>query len=63
MIFEDGSRRKLLDHEGMKVRVFTFLYTDDVNRLSQKGYKEHWFDNIDKAITDILNDSNSNFMW
>jgi hypothetical protein len=57
-IFEkDGDRCKLFDYEGFKVRVFTFLYTDDVNKLPQEGYKKYWFDNIEKILTSILNDS------
>ena len=59
MIFEeDGNGRKVLDHEGLKVRVFTFLYTDDVNMLSQ-GYREYWSDNIGKTIAKVLEDSRS----
>lgn len=59
MIFEeDGNGRKVLDHEGLKVRVFTFLYTDDVNMLAQ-GYREYWSDNIGKAIAKVLEDPRS----
>ncbi|MFQ5905936.1 MAG: DEAD/DEAH box helicase family protein [bacterium] len=59
MIFEgDGNGRKVLNHEGLKVRVFTFLYTDDVNMLAQ-GYRKYWSDNIGKAITNVLEDSRS----
>jgi type III restriction enzyme len=59
MIFEeDGSGRRVLDHEGLKARVFTFLYTDDVNMLSQ-GYRKYWSDNIGKVLTSILNDPRS----
>ncbi len=54
MIFEgDGNGRKVLDHEGLKVRVFTFLYTDDVNMLAW-GYRKYWYDNIGKAIANVL---------
>jgi type III restriction enzyme len=59
MIFEeDGNGRKVLDHKGLKVRVFTFLYTDDVNVLSQ-GYRKYWSDNIERTLTGILNASRS----
>ena len=59
MIFEkDGSGRKVLKHDGLKVRVFTFLYTDDVNLLAP-GYREYWTDDIGKAIAKILEDSRS----
>ncbi|MBC8264629.1 MAG: hypothetical protein H8E47_10955 [Anaerolineales bacterium] len=58
-IFEkDGNGRKVLEHEGLRVRVFTFLYTDDVNMLSQ-GYREYWSDNIGKTIAKVLEDSRS----
>jgi superfamily II DNA or RNA helicase len=54
MIFEEGGiGKKVLEHEGLKVRVFTFLYTDDVNLLAQ-GYRKYWSDNIGKAIANIL---------
>jgi len=53
---ENGNGRKVLEHEGLKVRVFTFLYTDDVNMLTP-GYTKYWFDNIGKAIAKILEDS------
>lgn len=59
MIFEqDGNGRRVLDHEGLKVRVFTFLYTDDVNMLAQ-GYRKYWFDNIGKTIAKVLEDPRS----
>jgi len=50
---EDGNGKKILSHEGLKARVFTFLYTDDVNELSE-GYREYWFDSIDAALGSML---------
>lgn len=59
MVFEeDDSGKKVLPHDGLKVRVFTFLYTDDVNVLAQ-GYRKYWSDNIRKAIANVLEDSRS----
>ncbi|MBI2486725.1 MAG: DEAD/DEAH box helicase family protein [Deltaproteobacteria bacterium] len=53
-IFEENdSTKKALYYDGLKVRLFTFLYTADVNILSQ-GYKEYWFDNIGTIITKVL---------
>jgi len=58
MIFEkDGDGCRSFGYDGLKVRVFTFLYTDDVNKLPQEGYKKYWFDNIGRALTSILNAS------
>jgi len=34
--------------------VFAFLYTDDVNKLSER-YKEYWVDNMEKALNHIHN--------
>ncbi len=50
---QEGSRRKILDHEGLKVEVLTFLHTDDRNKLSE-GYREYWFDSIDNMLGHIL---------
>jgi len=57
MIFEEGGNgRKVLHYQGMQVRVYAFLYTDDVNMLEDDGYRQYWFDNIGKALSNILND-------
>jgi len=56
MIFErEGNESKILPHKEFKVRVFTFLYTDDVSKLPLEGYREYWFDNIGKVLTNVLN--------
>jgi len=52
LFVSDGNGRRVFPHEGLKVRVFTFLYTDDVNELAE-GYKEYWFDDIGKAMTSL----------
>jgi type III restriction enzyme len=51
-IFESSGFPKVIAHDDKKVKVFTFLYTDDVDGLS-KGYKRYWFDNIDKALNSV----------
>lgn len=58
-IFEEGRNgRKVLPHEGLQTRVFTFLYTEDVNKLSE-AYKRYWFDDIGKTLTNVLDDHRS----
>lgn len=49
-IFEkaDGSKKTIV-HDGMKVRVFAFLHTDNVDGLS-KEYKRYWFDDVGKVL-------------
>ncbi|MFN3466956.1 MAG: restriction endonuclease subunit R, partial [Candidatus Brocadiales bacterium] len=53
---QDSGKRKVLDHEGLKVEVLTFLCTDDVNKLSE-GYRGYWFDDIEKVLINVLNNS------
>ncbi|MBI1923776.1 DEAD/DEAH box helicase family protein [Candidatus Poribacteria bacterium] len=53
-IFEANSNgKRVLHHEGLKARVFAFLYTDDVNELS-RGYENYWFDNIENVLASLL---------
>jgi hypothetical protein len=51
-IFESSGRPKTIAYGGKEAKVFAFLYTDDVDRLS-KGYKRYWFDHIDKALASV----------
>jgi len=51
-IFESSGRPNAIPHKNKKVKVFTFLYTSDVDRLS-KNYKQYWFDDIDKALASV----------
>jgi superfamily II DNA or RNA helicase len=53
-IFESLGLPKTIAYGGKEVKVFAFLYTDDVDRLA-KGYKRYWFDSIDKALTSVEN--------
>ena len=48
-IFESSDHPKTIPYGGKEVKVFTFLYTGDVDGLS-KNYKQYWFDDIDKAL-------------
>jgi len=56
VLFEDrGGGKKVIPHKGKMVKVYTFLYTDDVDGLS-KHYKRYWCDDFGKALTSILNE-------
>ncbi|RJX21856.1 MAG: restriction endonuclease subunit R [Ammonifex sp.] len=52
-LFEQNGEKKVFNYNGLKVRVFTFLYTQDVSKLPD-GYKKYWFDNIDKVLGQAL---------
>ncbi|MBC7197000.1 MAG: restriction endonuclease subunit R, partial [Deferribacterales bacterium] len=55
MIFEEnGDKRKVFDLGSLKGVVYVFLRTDDINRLPQNGYRNYWFDNIDRVLTKVL---------
>lgn len=49
---------KELPHDGESVKVFAFLYTQDVDGLS-KRYKKFWFDDIDKALASLVGSSSA----
>jgi hypothetical protein len=56
-IFEENNNgKKTLSYDGLKVKVFTFLYTGDKNKVA-KGYHKYWIDNMDKALGEILRGS------
>ena len=53
-IFEAKAREpKVIKHDGVRAKVFAYLYTADVNKVSE-GYRAYWFDNIEKTLTAIL---------
>jgi len=55
MIFEEnGGKRKVFELGSLRVVVYVFLRTDDINRLPQDGYRKYWFDNIDRVLNKIL---------
>jgi hypothetical protein len=56
-LFEGGDGTKIIRHEKFNVRVFAFLYTDDVNQVAEGGYKKYWFDEIDKVLDRVLGHS------
>jgi hypothetical protein len=51
-LFEENGRKNIIAHNGLKVRVFAFLYTDDASEISQ-GYKRYWIDHIDEALSRV----------
>jgi type III restriction enzyme len=51
-IFEDNGAVNELKYGQLKTHVFTFLYTQDENKLS-RGYERYWFDNMDKVLNCI----------
>ena len=55
-LFEDEKGVKSIEHDGLTVRVFTFLRADDRNALSQ-GYKRYWFDDMDILLSQLLQTS------
>ncbi len=51
MIFEnDDGRKKVFKSGNLNVMVYLFLRTDDINKLPRSGYRNYWFDNIDKVL-------------
>ena len=54
IIFEDNKGRiRDFKYQDFTCKVFTFLRTDDVNRVSDGGYKKYWFDNIENILKQI----------
>jgi len=55
MIFEEnGGKKKVSKLGSLRIVVYVFLRTDDINRLPQDGYRKYWFDNIETLLTNIL---------
>ncbi len=55
MIFEeDDSKPRKFEFKDLMGRVYTFLRADDINRLPQDGYRNYWFDNIDRVLDKVL---------
>jgi len=46
--------KKAIPYNGQRVKVFTFLYTDNVDGLP-KEYRRYWFDDIGNMLTSIFN--------
>lgn len=53
-IFWEEEKPRVFDYKGQKVTVHLFLYTDDIAKLSA-GYRDFWFDNIDRLLEQLLN--------
>jgi len=53
-LFEDENGDcRVISHENLNVRVFTFLHTEDRNQLAT-GYKPYWFDRMDQVLQRLL---------
>jgi superfamily II DNA or RNA helicase len=52
-IFEGGQGPKIIPHDGLNVRVLTFLYIDDANKVPG-GPGDHWVDNLETVLTRLL---------
>jgi superfamily II DNA or RNA helicase len=53
-LFEDGNGDcRVISHEDLNVRVFTFLHTEDRNQLAT-GYRPYWFDRMDQVLQRLL---------
>ena len=50
--FEDDGKPKTFTHAGFKIGVFLFLFTEDVNKLSE-GYKKYWFNSIESIFNTV----------
>jgi len=55
-LFEDENTVRSIEHDGLAVRVFTFLHTEAVGVLSD-GYKRYWFDDIKTVLSQLLQTS------
>ena len=54
VIFENKDKvPRTIHHNGHKVKLLTYLYTDDVDRLTGV-YKRYWFEDIEKVLGSVL---------
>lgn len=49
---EDGTQKEFY-FGNLKVKVYMFLYTDDINKLPQEGYRKYWYDSISSVLSYI----------
>ena len=47
--FEENGKPKTFIHKDIKIKVFLFLFTRDINLLPE-GYKKYWFDRIESIF-------------
>ncbi|AIJ05479.1 hypothetical protein JH146_0630 [Methanocaldococcus bathoardescens] len=47
--FEENGEPKEFEFDGIKIKVMLYLYTEDVNKLSE-GYKKFWLDDVSKIF-------------
>lgn len=53
-IYEKEGQPVTIRHEKNKVKVFSFMQTDDISQLPEKAYADYWFDNIDTVLCKVL---------
>jgi hypothetical protein len=52
-LFEEDGGSRVIEHEGMKVRVSILLYTGDEGMVSER-YRKYWCDSIDRVLNRVL---------
>jgi len=57
LIFEEKNKKKTFQRNKINVQVHLFLFTEDVNNLSE-GYKKYWFDDFQKLMEGFVNGEN-----
>ncbi|MHA1877759.1 MAG: DEAD/DEAH box helicase family protein, partial [Promethearchaeota archaeon] len=56
-IFETNNGKKAFTKDQLNIRVYLYLFTEDVNRLSE-GYKKYWFDDFENLMKNFITDGN-----
>lgn len=54
MIFTEHGCVKEFSFNGFKIKVYLFLHTEDINRLSGSKYRNYWFDNMNRMLGAIF---------
>jgi len=52
LIFEEMDKKKTFQKDKINVQVHLFLFTEDINKLSE-GYKKYWFEEFEEIINKI----------
>lgn len=56
-IFEENNGKKVFTKDQLNIKVYLYLFTEDVNRLSE-GYKNYWFDDFENLMKNFITDGN-----
>ncbi len=54
-IFEENGEKKLFHQDGISIKCYLYLHTDDTHKLA-KNYKKYWFDEFADMIKEFLNE-------